>query len=498
MSERRPDPPDPRASLVDSGWSEVPAPTKERDLPSYDDGGRDHLVTRVDDQIQARIAAMNDEATSTADGTVPLPSFEAVPSPPPPPPPPPPLPMPRAPSRPPPPVTQRAPSRPPPPVTQRAVPSRPPPPSSRAHSRPPPPVMPAPPAPLPELSAVPIEEATMVDAAPEPVSTVPPSLPPLPMPPAFKPLPSSVAPPAYGLTPTLGEALADQVRIGGAELPLWGVLAPTIALTALVSALIAGWMTPTGSAAGSKGREAATTGSSSASAPSVTAPPPDVDATPSPATGSLVDRARHGDPKALGTIEHQRPEDRGAEEALALAAGKVAQSVAEATKLRQRLSSDPGLAKDPKIIADLRRFGQDPDTYREALAAMAALPGALSADLLYEAWTSTAERSGITELAQALLLGKDVRPKASPALAVAIDLRDAESCEANQKLLQRAIDVGDKRAFAPLARLLRHNGCGPTKRDDCFACLREGDQLKTALTAVKLRREPELVRRDNR
>jgi len=89
-----------------------------------------------------------------------------------------------------------------------------------------------------------------------------------------------------------------------------------------------------------------------------------------------------------------------------------------------------------------------------------------------------------------------VRPKASPALAVALDLREAETCEANAKILERSIDVGDKRAFAPMSRLLRHNGCGPTKRDDCYACLREGDLLKRALTAVKLRREPDLVRRD--
>jgi hypothetical protein len=127
---------------------------------------------------------------------------------------------------------------------------------------------------------------------------------------------------------------------------------------------------------------------------------------------------------------------------------------------------------------------------------MAALPGPISADLLYDAWTGTADRSTTTELAQALLMGRDVRPKASPALAVALDLRDAESCEDNAKILQRAIDVGDKRTFAPLTRLLRRNGCGPTKRDDCYLCLRNDDQLKKALTAVKMRREPELVRRD--
>src|SRR4051794_857845 len=89
MSERRPAAPDPRASLVDSGWSE-PAVAEERALPSYDDGGREHLITRVDDEIQARIAAMNyDERADVTVTTGPAPARPL--------PPPPPLPVPQLP-----------------------------------------------------------------------------------------------------------------------------------------------------------------------------------------------------------------------------------------------------------------------------------------------------------------------------------------------------------------------------------------------------------------
>jgi hypothetical protein len=296
--------------------------------------------------------------------------------------------------------------------------------------------------------------------------------------------------------PTLREALLDRVRIGGAELPLFGVLAPVVVVTALLAALLAGIFGPSERL---EPRTAPTpTAAQEVATPATAAGPTSQSVTDGarPRSGSVVDQARSGDERALAVLEHQKPEERGSEEALALATGKVARSLAAVGKLRTRLAADPGLAKDPKVVADLRRLAQDPDTSRDALAAMAALPGSLSADLLYEAWTSTAERSETTELAQALLMSRDVRPKASPALAVALDLREAETCEANAKLLPRAIDVGDKRAFAPLSRLLRRNGCGPTKRDDCFACVREGDVLKRALTAVKLRREPELVRRD--
>jgi hypothetical protein len=298
--------------------------------------------------------------------------------------------------------------------------------------------------------------------------------------------------------PRLGRALADRVRIGGAVLPLWGILFPAFGVTAIVAALLAGYFGP-----GAQIEHAATPAAPTAD-PAALAAAPSSSAgplgTPDPSSasssGSVLERARSGDARAISVLEHQRPEDRGTEEALALAAGKVAQEISSVSKLRARLASDPGLAKDPKVIADLRRMAQEPDTSRDALAAMAALPGPISADLLYDAWTSTSEHSTTTELAQALLMGRDVRPKASPALAIALDLRQAETCEANAKILERAVDVGDKRAFAPITRLLRRNGCGPTKHDDCYVCLREGDLLKRALTAVKMRREPELVRRD--
>jgi hypothetical protein len=300
----------------------------------------------------------------------------------------------------------------------------------------------------------------------------------------------------YEEPPRLREALAARVRLGSASLPLWGVLFPAFGITAIVAALLAGYFDPARKADHAAIAVPAESALGAVSPAPASATPAGAEPSAAVDSGSLVERARRGDESALGVLEHQRPEERGSEQALALATGKLAQELSAVSKLRSRLGSDPGLAKDPKVIADLRRMAQEPDTSRDALAAMAALPGPISADLLYDAWTSTPERSPTTELAQALLMGRDVRPKASPALAVALDLREAESCEANAKVLERAVEVGDKRSFAPITRLLRRNGCGASKRDDCYACLRDGDLLKRALTAVKMRREPDLVRRD--
>lgn len=465
MPERRPDPRDPRASLVDSGWSEPEVP--ERVLPRYEDAPREHLVTSIDDQIQSRLDEMRESVASdrapnsfevTKVGGAPSPRSRPDHS------------APRPSSMPPP-----APSRPRTPMTL-------PPPS-----RPPPPPLgvtpPLPPLPLPpRVSGLPPAPAPM-----QPIAAAP-SLP-APLLPPVQPFRPSVSPFSGG--PSLGEALSQQIRIGAGELPLWGILVPLLLGTLLVGAVLAHLLFASTPLPPAVIPEAQPGTPSSGASPSAS---PTATSGQSGRSGSLLEKAASGDATELSALERKKPGELRTEEALAIAHGRVAQAVSHVKKLRERLASDPGLIKDPKIASELLRASQTPETARDALAAMAAVPGPLSADLLYEVWTGTVERSGNTELARALLLGRDVRAKASPALLVAIELRETETCEGHLKLLARATEVGDKRSFGPLSRLLRRTGCGPGKRADCYPCLRSGDALKTALDAVKLRREPDFLR----
>jgi hypothetical protein len=288
---------------------------------------------------------------------------------------------------------------------------------------------------------------------------------------------------------TLSEALLGRVRVFNRRPPLWLVLAPFLLVTAMLAALIIGL---------AGGRTIASTETaprpSGAPDPADTAPAARAADGDSGKPATLLERAAAGEPTALSSLEQKNARELGTDEALAIARGKVARDVEAARKLRERLSADPGLAKDKKIVADLLKFAHRPETTHDALAAMAALPGALSADLIYEVWTGTAEKSDATELARAILLGKDVRPKASPALGVALELREAKTCEESLALLSKAIDQGDKRALVPINRLARKTGCGSNKRQDCYPCLRDGDLIKRAFNAVRVRREPELLR----
>jgi hypothetical protein len=135
-------------------------------------------------------------------------------------------------------------------------------------------------------------------------------------------------------------------------------------------------------------------------------------------------------------------------------------------------------------------MARDNDTSRETLELIARTPGSQSVDLLYEVWTGTTGKSDATKLAEALVYTDEIRKKASKGLAIALDLRVAESCETNQAILPRAIAEGDKRSLHLLGKLNAKKGCGPKKLSDCNPCLRKDKQLADATRIVRSKNAP--------
>jgi hypothetical protein len=199
------------------------------------------------------------------------------------------------------------------------------------------------------------------------------------------------------------------------------------------------------------------------------------------------------EPKAapLAELERRPPSSLSSRELVLLAEGHTQQKRAVASALREKLEHDPALGKDSAVQTQLLQLAGDPATATDALSAMAQLEPPVGADLLYEVWTGTSVRTDTTELARALLYSTDVRPKASPALAVALELRVAETCAQYQAILPKALTDGDHRALHLLTKLYGKRGCGPKKIDDCYACLRaKGDELTATSNAVKSRHAP--------
>jgi hypothetical protein len=265
-------------------------------------------------------------------------------------------------------------------------------------------------------------------------------------------------------------------RVGRTRIALWKLLAPGLAAMLLVLVLVIKLI-----------------GSAVKPVPSIARAS---DPVPASQAAALDTRAREAKPAlpALAQLQGKAPETLSSSELLQLAEGRVEQERAAAHALRLKLEGAPALGKDKASQTELLRLAADPDTSREALAAMAGLEAPLAADLLYEVWTGTAVRNDTTELARTLVYSTDVRPKASPALGVALELRLAETCEQYRTALPKALKDGDRRSLHLLSKLVNKRGCGPKKTEDCFACLREQpDELVATINAVKSRRPPSYV-----
>ena len=302
---------------------------------------------------------------------------------------------------------------------------------------------------------------------------------------------ASLGPPPL---PSFAGALAQRVRFAGGEVPLWSLVTPLVLLVALGAAFAAAAVaSPADPGAALKVVPEPSASVGVAAPAPLPLPPAPIASSGSdekPKQLSLLERVSLGEDAAVKELSAKPAADLRVEEAISLSLGQSAQDVRSARALRNRIDHDPGLIKDPDLLAQLRRYSDNPETARDALAAMANVPGPISADLIYEVWTATSSRSAATDLARSLIHSKEVRAKASKALAVALDLRDADSCEKNRDLLERANSDGDRRSFHLLNKLTRKYGCGANKRQDCYACLRDDKNLDAALKAVKARREP--------
>ena len=267
-------------------------------------------------------------------------------------------------------------------------------------------------------------------------------------------------------------ALKLPARVAGTELALWMVLTPVLLAAAAIIALAGALL-----ASGTKREPRVAT----------TSPAPTLDTAPLGAAPTSAKPLSAG----LSELEGKPQASMTAGELLRLAEGRSERQREAAQALRRKVEASPALAKDKAVQGDLLRLVADAETARDALAAMAALEPPIGTDLLYEVWTGTASRTDTTELSRALLYSTDLRPKASAALGVALDLRIADSCERYQAILPRALKDGDRRALHLLIKLTAKRGCGPKKNEDCYACLRDqADELTATINAVKSRRAP--------
>jgi hypothetical protein len=262
---------------------------------------------------------------------------------------------------------------------------------------------------------------------------------------------------------------------GAAGVSLWMLLIPALGV----------WLVLMGLLVSVKGPPARPTEriatSSSAAVPQLSAPAPAPVAEKKPAP-------------RLAELSAKPLDSLSSKELVQLADGRAEEQRAAVKTLREKLETNPAALQEKAVQTQLLHFVGDAETSRDALSALAAASAPIGPDLLYEVWTGTTQRTDATDLARALVYSTDVRPKASPALGVALELRAAEKCESFKAILPKALKEGDRRALHLLLKLNAKRGCGPKKTDDCYACLRDdADELTATINAVKSRRPPSYV-----
>jgi hypothetical protein len=163
---------------------------------------------------------------------------------------------------------------------------------------------------------------------------------------------------------------------------------------------------------------------------------------------------------------------------------RIGQMAAAVADLERLLSVDPEAATDRELldtIVDLTQRitqldGPAPD---RLFTLIAQKMGTAGGDLLYELLT-TKGGSRAAKRAEDLLGDVTVRERASPAMRVAYDLRNAKRCD-KIALFSRASSEGDGRTLGQLQLLNRSCRRG----DDC--CLYNDARLRVAMDAIKSR-----------
>lgn len=211
-----------------------------------------------------------------------------------------------------------------------------------------------------------------------------------------------------------------------------------------------------------------------------------------PDVRALLASASTGDQSALKRLEERPAEQRTAQEWLALGQGYTTNGRVKVglEAYDRALKLDSKLGRNRSLIGHVRAAANHAETGNLAISIAERHLGSVGADMLYDIWVATKAKNEQTTLAKSLLESPEMKTKFSPALRVAMSLRDARSCTDYKKLLPEATLHGDTRSTRVLQKLTVKKGCGFLKLGDCYSCLRSGNDLGDALQSVQKRPEP--------
>ncbi len=290
--------------------------------------------------------------------------------------------------------------------------------------------------------------------------------------------------------------LRGTTEIRGRAVPRWAA-AGAIALPLMIVPFA--WGDPEGEATPpSPALQAGSTAAADASPeppplekPSRKEPPP-----PDPQLAKVIAAAQSGSEPALYALEQRDDDERSSPEWLALAKARLMRKRVEPAleAFQAAIEMRPESKNDDTMLGALRKLADDETHAPPILTFAAERMGQLGADFLFHVWSKTSRKTPSTTMAYDLLTDGDVKKNWSAGLRVAMELRDLESCEDYRTFLPRVQAAGDERSLTRLRDLMNRGGCGKSKRDDCYPCLRDDDALIDAMQEAGMRKAPRFDR----
>jgi hypothetical protein len=206
----------------------------------------------------------------------------------------------------------------------------------------------------------------------------------------------------------------------------------------------------------------------------------EVELTSARATGSV----------ALEQLLKRYPRDMRVLKALVSAYSLQKNHAGAVSSAARLLAAAPSYAEDADLDqAILMAANGPPNASAVALDLLATKMRARGPDLLYEIVIAPGFGKLPKDRAARLLRDPAVRQLATPALLIALDLKNTPPC-ARKELYGRAREHGDGRALAFLKPMMVATGCGFLKRNDCFSCIEPRKDLADTVAAIQKRIGP--------
>ncbi len=189
--------------------------------------------------------------------------------------------------------------------------------------------------------------------------------------------------------------------------------------------------------------------------------------------------------------QNLEPTERTRDEAILLGRYWTKERETTFARFTENLRQKPDQLEQKDVTQKLFEFLDDPGFSHRALEVVAEIGSSRALDILYDVWTSSKDRTPTTRLAEALLLAKDIRSKASPALNLALSLRDKPTdCSVVSRSIQDAQKFGDRRAAMSLLGTVSRKTCGPKQDQDCARCVADAKLMRRAIRTAAARPSP--------